>query len=107
MLNFDERDLFRLAEKSGFFQFRLTLRAITEPMPPREGQLETLFYSDFVRRSRTSRLSPEAIESALTDEERDRLTATELRPKIDEPEAQGHGAWRPPTSRALSPRRLW
>jgi len=84
MLDFDERDLFRLAEESGFYPVRLSLEAVAEPLAPRD-------WDGFLNTSGNPNIPTlaEAMESALTDEERDRLTA-ELRPKVE----TGRGTWR-------------
>jgi arsenite methyltransferase len=84
MLDFDERDLFRLAEESGFYPVRLTLEAVAQPLTPRD-------WDGFLKTSSNPNIPTlaEAIESTLTDEERDRLTA-ELRPKVE----NGRGTWR-------------
>jgi SAM-dependent methyltransferase len=84
MLDFDERDLFRLAEESGFYPVRLTLEAVAQPLTPRD-------WDGFLKTSGNPNIPTlsEAIESTLTDEERDRLTA-ELRPMVE----NGRGAWR-------------
>jgi SAM-dependent methyltransferase len=88
MLDFDERDLFRLAEESGFYPVRLTLEAVAEPLTPRD-------WDGFLNTSGNPNIPTlaEAIESTLTDEERDRLTA-ELRPKVE----NGRGTWRMATA---------
>jgi arsenite methyltransferase len=84
MLDFDERDLFRLAEECGFFPVRLTLEAVAEPMPPRD-------WNGFLNTSGNPNIPTlaEAMEATLSDHERDRLTA-ELRPKVE----GGWGTWR-------------
>lgn len=78
MLDFDERDLVRLAEEAGFFPIELTLEAVVEPAPPRawEGFLGT------AGNPRTPTFG-EAMEQALTADERERLTA-HLRPLVEE-----------------------
>lgn len=77
MLDFDERDLFRLAEESGFYPIRLTLEAVARSVAPRD-------WDGFLNTSGNPNIPTlaEAIESTLTDEERNRLTA-ELRPKVE------------------------
>ncbi len=84
MLDFDERDLVRLAEEAGFFPINLTLDAIVEPLPPRDwdGLLDTAGNPNIP----TLR---EAMEEALTASEREQLT-THLRPLVE----QGRGTWR-------------
>src|SRR4051794_1103070 len=84
MLDFDERDLVRLAEEAGFFPIRLTLDARVEATPRRgwDGFLDTAWNPNVP----TVR---EAMEDALTPDERERLTAR-LRPLVE----GGHGVWR-------------
>ena len=77
MLDFDERDLLRFGERAGFFPLRLTLDAQVEVTPPRswDGFLDTAWNPNVP----TPR---EAMDRALTLEERDRLAA-ELRPLVE------------------------
>jgi arsenite methyltransferase len=84
MLDFDERDLLRLAESTGFFPIRLTLDARIEATPPRSwgGFLDTAWNPNVP----TPR---EAMEQALSPEETDLLTA-QLRPLVE----GGGGEWR-------------
>jgi SAM-dependent methyltransferase len=84
MLDFDERDLVRLAEGAGFFPVRLTLELVVEPLPPRawDGFLDTAGNPNIP----TLR---EAMEEALTAGERARLVRR-LRPLVE----HGRGAWR-------------
>jgi arsenite methyltransferase len=84
MLDFDERDLIRLAEDAGFFPINLTLDAVVEPLPPRDwdGLLDTAGNPNVP----TLR---EAMEQVLTPSERERLTR-HLRPLVE----QGRGTWR-------------
>jgi len=84
MLDFDERDLLRLAEDTGFFPIRLTLDAQIEATVPRgwDGFLDTAWNPNVP----TPR---EAMESALSPEERERLTE-HLRPLVE----GGEGEWR-------------
>jgi SAM-dependent methyltransferase len=81
MLDFDERDLLLLAEQAGFFPIRLVLDAVIEATDPRswDGFLDTAWNPKVP----TLR---EAMEQALTAEERERLTAR-LRPLVE----RGHG----------------
>lgn len=84
MLDFDERDLLALAEEAGLRQLRLELEAEirpTEPMP----------WDEFASRAGNPRIPTiaEAMEEALTIEERARLVA-HLRPLVEE----GRGTWR-------------
>jgi SAM-dependent methyltransferase len=84
MLDFDERDLLRLAEHAGFFPLRLTLDSRIEAMAPRgwEVSLDTAWNPNVP----TLR---EAMEQVLTTDERDQLTAS-LRPVVE----GGKGEWR-------------
>jgi ubiquinone/menaquinone biosynthesis C-methylase UbiE len=84
MLDFDERDLFRLAEDAGFHPVRLTLEAVSQPLAPRD-------WDGFVNTSGNPNIPTlsEAMDAALTGVERDKLTA-ELRPKVE----TGTGTWR-------------
>ncbi len=84
MLDFDERDLLRLAEDAAFFPLRLRLRAAIEPVAPRswDGLLDTAGNPNIP----TLR---EAMDQALTLDERARLTA-QLRPLVE----RGEGEWR-------------
>jgi SAM-dependent methyltransferase len=84
MLDFDERDLVRLAEAAGFFPIELDYRAEIRPMDPKP-------WETFVRMSGNPKIPTigEAMEQALTAEERDRLTG-HLRPLVEE----GRGTWR-------------
>jgi arsenite methyltransferase len=84
MLDFDERDLFKLAEDAGFFPIDLELRAYIRPSEPRP-------WDAFLRSSGNPRIPTmgEAIDRALTPEERERFTQ-HLRPLVEE----GKGIWR-------------
>jgi arsenite methyltransferase len=84
MLDFDERDLLRLAEEAGFSPIRLTLDARIESSEPRtwDGFLDTAWNPNVP----TLR---EAIEQALSADEREQLIA-ELRPLVE----RGEGEWR-------------
>jgi ubiquinone/menaquinone biosynthesis C-methylase UbiE len=84
MLDFDERDLVRLAEEAGFFPIELWLKAVIEPAPARswEGLLDTAGNPNIP----TLR---EAMKQVLTPEERERFTAR-LRPLVE----SGQGEWR-------------
>lgn len=84
MVDFDERDLLRLAEEAGFFPIRLLLEAdikLSEPRP----------WDAFLNTSGNPNIPTmaEAMEQALTPVERDRLTA-HLRPQVE----RGLGEWR-------------
>ena len=84
MLDFDERDLLRLAEEAGFFPIRLTLDSRVEGMAPRswDVSLDTAWNPNVP----TLR---EAMEQALTPDERERFT-TCFRPVVE----GGKGEWR-------------
>jgi SAM-dependent methyltransferase len=84
MLDFDERDLLRLAEGAGFFPLRLTLDARIEPMQPRswDGYLDTAWNPNVP----TLR---ETMDEILTPEELERVEGR-LRPLVE----QGKGTWR-------------
>jgi arsenite methyltransferase len=84
MLDFDERDLLRLAEEAGFFPIRLTLDARIEAMERRTW--DTLVDTAWNPNVPTLR---EAMEQVLTPEERERLTE-HLRPRVE----AGEGEWR-------------
>jgi arsenite methyltransferase len=84
MLDFDERDLIRLAEEAGFFPITLQLEARIEPAEPRAWEV-------FVRTSGNPNIPTleEAMDEALRPSERDALVA-HLRPLVE----QGRGEWR-------------
>lgn len=84
MLDFDERDLLRLAEDAGFFPIRLTLdaRIETAARSSWDGFLDTAWNPNVP----TLR---EAMEDALTPSECEQLTAR-LRPLVE----RGEGEWR-------------
>ncbi len=84
MLDFDERDLISFAEGAGFFPVTLDFRAEIEPPPKRNW--ETFVQSSFNPKVPTL---AEAMDEALTAEERERLVAA-LRPAVEE----GRGSWR-------------
>jgi SAM-dependent methyltransferase len=88
MLDFDERDLIRLAEDAGFFPIDLTLEAVVEPIPQRawDGFLDSAG-------NPTIPTLRESMQQALTASERERLTA-HLRPLVE----QGRGVWRMATA---------
>lgn len=77
MLDFDERDLLRLAEAAGFFPIRLTLDASVEAAAAHgwDGFLDTAWNPNVP----TLR---EAMAEVLTPDEREQLT-TELRPLVE------------------------
>lgn len=84
MLDFDERDLIRLAETAGFFPVELDLHATVSPSEPRP-------WDAFLKSSGNPRIPTigEAIDQALTPEERERFIE-HLRPLVEE----GKGVWR-------------
>ena len=84
MLDFDERDLVRLAEQAGFFPVELELRAVVQRSEPRP-------WDAFLKSSGNPRIPTigEAIDQALTREERERFVA-HLRPLVE----RGEGVWR-------------
>ena len=84
MLDFDERDLLALVESAGFFPIQLDYVAEIRPLKPR--RWETALHSSGNPKIPTL---AEAMEQALTAEERERLVA-QLRPAIE----QGRGVWR-------------
>jgi arsenite methyltransferase len=84
MLDFDERDLVKLAEGAGFFPIDLELHAYVRPSEPWPWDV-------FLKSSGNPRIPTmgEAMDQALTPEERERFTA-HLRPLVEE----GKGVWR-------------
>jgi arsenite methyltransferase len=84
MLDFDERDLVRLAEGAGFFPVELDLHAVVRPIKPQP-------WNAFVNSAGNPRIPTigEAMDRVLTPEERERFTA-HLRPLVEE----GRGVWR-------------
>ena len=84
MLDFDERDLLRLAEDAGFFPITLEYRAEVEAPEPRAW--EPFLHSSFNPKVPTL---AEAMEQTLTVGERERLMSA-LRPAVE----AGRGVWR-------------
>ena len=84
MLDFDERDLLALVEAVGFFPVKLDYVAEVRPFEPR--RWETALHSSGNPKIPTL---AEAMDQALTTEERERLVA-QLRPAVEE----GRGVWR-------------
>jgi SAM-dependent methyltransferase len=84
MLDFDERDLLRLAEEAGFFPLRLTLDSRIEAMAPRNWDVAL----DSAWNPNVPTLR-EAMDRVLTADEREQLTES-LRPAVEE----GKGEWR-------------
>jgi arsenite methyltransferase len=84
MLDFDERDLIRLAEDAGFFPVELELHAFVRQSEPRP-------WDAFLNSSGNPKIPTigEAMDQALTHEERERFTE-HLRPLVEE----GKGVWR-------------
>jgi arsenite methyltransferase len=84
MLNFDERDLVRLAESVGFFPVCLDLRLDVEQLQPRS-------WSGFLHGSPNPNAPTlaEAMSQTLSADEAERLT-TYMRPRVE----QGLGRWR-------------
>lgn len=88
MLDFDERDLMRLAEEAGFFPIELELKAEVRSIAPRP-------WDAFLNSSGNPKIPTfaEAMDQALTPEERERVTE-HLRPLVE----QGAGTWRMATA---------
>jgi len=84
MLDFDERDLIKLAEDAGFFPVELELQAEIRPMEPRP-------WDAFLNSSGNPKIPTiaEAMDQALTPGERERFAA-HLRTLVEE----GKGVWR-------------
>jgi arsenite methyltransferase len=84
MLDFDERDLIRLAETAGFFPIELELQAEIRAMEPRP-------WDAFLNQSGNPKIPTisEAMNQALTPEERERFSG-HLRALVEE----GKGVWR-------------
>ena len=84
MLDFGERDLVALAERAGFFPIQLDYVIEIRPFKPRS-------WESALQSSGNPKIPTlaEAMERALTAEERERLVA-ELRPAVEE----GRGVWR-------------
>jgi arsenite methyltransferase len=84
MLDFDERDLLRLAEAAGFDEIRLDYEARIDPGSWLEGTWEAVLNSSGNPLAPTLR---EAIEQALTPEEGERFVA-HLRPLVEAGDAR-------------------
>jgi hypothetical protein len=84
MLDFDERDLIRLAEGAGFFPIDLELHAEIRAIEPKP-------WEAFLNSSGNPKIPTiaEAIDQALTPDERERFAA-HLRTVVEE----GKGVWR-------------
>jgi arsenite methyltransferase len=84
MLDFDERDLFRLCEDSGFYPIKLELNAELTPLAPRS-------WESFLHAAGNPKIPTlaEAMDQALTPQERERLIE-HLRPLVE----RGEGSWR-------------
>jgi len=84
MLDFDERDLIRLAQEAGFFPVQLRLDVDIKPTEPRSWDV-------FLNTAGNPNIPTlaEAMQRSLTTRERQRLSA-HLRPLVE----QGLGEWR-------------
>jgi arsenite methyltransferase len=84
MLDFDERDLIKLAEGAGFFPVELELHAVVRPVEPRP-------WEAFLHSSGNPKIPTiaEAMDQALTQGERQRFS-DHLRALVEE----GKGVWR-------------
>jgi arsenite methyltransferase len=84
MLDFDERDLIRLAEEAGFFPIELELQAEIRAMDPKP-------WDAFLHSSGNPKIPTiaQAMDQALTPGERERFAA-HLRVQVEE----GKGVWR-------------
>ena len=84
MLDFDERDLIKLAEAAGFFPVELELHAFVKSIDPRP-------WEAFLNSSGNPKIPTiaEAMDKALTPEERERFSA-HLRRLVED----GKGVWR-------------
>lgn len=84
MVDFDERDLLRLAERAGFFPVKLAYEADIEPPEARRWEV-------FLQSSGNPKIPTfaEAMDEALTPEEQTSLVSV-LRPAVEE----GRGVWR-------------
>lgn len=84
MLDFDERDLVRLAEEAGFFPVELELHAVVQRSESRQ-------WDAFLKSSGNPKIPTigEAIDQALTPEERERFV-DHFRPLVE----RGEGVWR-------------
>ena len=88
MLEFDERDLVRMAEDAGFFPIELELQAEVRWTDPKRWQA-------FLKSSGNPKIPTiaQAMDKALTPDERERF-AEHLRPLVEE----GRGVWRMATA---------
>lgn len=86
MLDFDERDLLRIAEEANFFPLHLHLDAEITPTEPRS-------WDTFINAAGNPKIPTlhEAMDEALTTDERQRLTA-ELRPLVESGKGKLWGA---------------
>jgi arsenite methyltransferase len=84
MLDFDERDLIRIAEEAGFFPVELELQAYVRSSEPRP-------WEAFLKSSGNPKIPTieEAMDRALTPEERERFSE-HLQPLVE----GGKGVWR-------------
>ena len=95
MIDFDERDLIRLAERAGFFPISLALDIVFKPLPPREWDV-------FLHTAGNPNVPTigEAMRSALTTDEQSLLSA-HLRPLVE----RGEGVWRMATASLAATKR--
>jgi arsenite methyltransferase len=86
MLDFDERDLFRMTEKAGFHVVRLELQAKTAPLP-------AVAWQTFIRMAPNPRVPTleEAMRQALTAAEID-MVIGRLRPQVEAGRGTGRSA---------------
>ena len=94
MLDFDERDLVRLAREAGFFPIQLRLDADVKPTEPRA-------WDAIVNTAGNPKIPTlaEAMQQSLTPRERDLLTE-HLRPQVE----SGLGEWRMATAYLVATR---
>ena len=96
MLDFDERDLIGLAVEAGFFPVELDLSVEVTPLAP-------VPWDRFANTPGNPKIPSlaEAMDQALTEDERERLTA-HLRPLVEQ--GEGAGRWAKAYLRATKPR---
>jgi hypothetical protein len=83
MLDFDERDLVRFAERAGFTEVHLEFQADIQPAPPMPW--ETFIHTAFNRCAPTLN---ELFDEVLTADERERFAA-HLRQQFERPDRRG------------------
>jgi len=83
MLNFDERDLFSLAEKAGFAEIDLELKLELKPNP------DILTWDVFLKRAGNPKIPSlaEAMDDVLSDSEKERFIA-HVRPQVESGKGQ-------------------